>query len=337
MRQELMMGIVALVLTIIMPAALLEQNVEEEPLVLVIEQPDLKTEEQTIRLDKGGCVEELPLETYLIGVVLSEMPASFELEALKAQAVAARTFALRQMKSAKHDDADLCANSQCCQAWIDNQSFAEKLGEQANRYWEKAETAVQETRGQVLTYQGELIEAVYFSCSGGSTEDAVAVWGSEVPYLQSVTSQGEENASVYETTVEWTTEDLRTILLEEVPDAQLNGAASAWLGREVKTRGGGIASLELGGTVFSGTTLRRLLGLNSTRFSVEATENGLRFHVFGYGHRVGMSQYGANAMALAGSNYAEILTHYYAGVTIETRTEKNCSVPQYRAAFREQT
>lgn len=317
MRQEIMTGIAALVLTILMPAVLLEQKPEEEPLTLIVEQPVLREEEQTVLLDRGGYVEELPLETYLIGVVLSEMPASFELEALKAQAVAARTFTLRQVEYGKHQNADVCTDSRCCQAWIDDQSFAEKLGEQANDYWEKAAAAVQQTKGQVMTYQGELIEAVYFSCSGGRTEDAIAVWGSEVPYLQSVTSQGEESASVYETSVEWSTEDLRTVLLEEDPAAQLNGAASSWLGEEVRTRGGGVASLELGGRIFSGTTLRRLLGLNSTRFSVEATEIGLRFHVLGYGHRVGMSQYGANAMALAGSTYAEILNHYYAGVIIE--------------------
>ena len=225
--------------------------------------------------------------------------------------------ALRQIRGGKHEDYDLCGQSVCCQAWAGQQVLQEKLGSSWERYWDKAADAVNSTKGQVLTYEGELIDAVYFSCSGGATEDAVAVWGGEVPYLQSVESPGEEQAGKFRTEVAFSEDVFRGIILRAQPLAQLHGSAKNWLGAVSRTKGGGVEKMEIGGCAFTGTQLRQLFGLNSTNFTLEAKDGELHFSVYGYGHRVGMSQYGANAMAAAGKTYREILLHYYDGVQIE--------------------
>lgn len=303
MRQAILSALAALLLAVGLPAVLLEPVEEPEPLVLIIEQPqENEAPETSVTIRRGDELWSLPLEEYLVGVVWSEMPMSFAREALKAQAVAARTFTEKQMERGKHTGCDLCADPSCCQAWSPEDSTGRELARQA----------VEDTAGEVLTYRGALIDAVFFSCSGGRTEDAVAVWGSEVPYLRSVESGGEEGASVFSSTVTLYADELRALL----PEAALTGAAETWPGEETRTAGGGIASLKLGGYAYSGTELRSRLGLRSTNFTVSAVENGLCFHVLGYGHRVGLSQYGANAMAQSGSSYREILAHYYTGAVL---------------------
>ena len=333
MKQSILAGISALLMAVLLPMLLLSPAEAEtaETGMLIIETPrerEAVTEALTatpspydavteIRLKTGDGVETLSLEEYLTGVVLAEMPASFQLEALKAQAVAARTFTLRQLQAGKHEDADVCGDSGCCQAWIDRASLEAKLGDAWRGYWEKAAQAVGETDGQVLTYDGSLIDAVYFSCSGGTTEPAVAVWGSEIPYLQSVESPGEEVAPRYESEVTVSLDRFRTLLVQERGEADLNGPASGWFGAVTYSGGGGVETMEIGGQVFRGTELRRLFGLNSTLFTVSVARDAVVFEVHGFGHRAGMSQYGANAMAKAGSSYEEILLHYYTGVTLE--------------------
>lgn len=249
-----------------------------------------------------GTVSEDDMDTYLVGVVLGEMPAYFEPEALKAQAVVARTYARKAwLTGGKHGDGSICTEPSCCQAWVDEQTFDQEAVENVRQ-------AVQRTSGQVLTFDGELIEATYFSCSGGRTEDAVAVWGTEVPYLQAVDSPGEENAAHYRDTVTFSAEELRALL--ELADPEFR------IGDIVHTDGGGIDTLEIGGKMFTGTELREKLGLYSAAFSIEREGDLVTVITKGYGHRVGMSQYGADAMAAAGSGYPEILAHYYPGTQL---------------------
>lgn len=328
MMQAIWVGLSALLVALFLPSVVVEPlELPADRAMLVIESvpenKEMVCEETMVQISSGQGVLELPLEQYLTGVVLSEMPVSFEPEALKAQAVAARTFTMRQMEGGKHTDCDLCTDSSCCQAWNSQETFETKLGAHWLQYWEKAETAVRQTAGQVLTYGGQLIEAVYFSCSGGATEDAVAVWGSEVPYLQSVSSKGEEEASKYYTETVLSLERFCALLQAANAEVQLNGSPNGWFGPVEKTEGGGIKTMEIGGQPFTGTELRTLFGLNSTSFSVEITQESIVFQVYGYGHRVGMSQYGANAMAKEGKSYQEILQHYYTGVELETRTSNN--------------
>ncbi len=271
-------------------------------------------------LEETGEKETQSLEDYLAGVVLGEIPADFEEEALKAQAVAARTYTRKTQKSGiKHGPGSLCRDPGCCQAYWDPQDYLDRGGDPEKL--EKVRSAVRDTDDLVLTYDGELIEATYFSCSGGRTEDAVAVWGTDYPYLQALDSPGEEDAMYFRDTKFLSRQELEAALGITLPEDP-----SQWLGTMSQTSGGGIDWLELGKRRFSGTELRSRLNLRSTAFTVTPQEEGLLFETRGYGHRVGLSQYGAQAMAKEGEDFAQILQHYYPGTSIgkyvELFTEK---------------
>ena len=254
---------------------------------------------------------QMELEEYVRGVVLAEMPAYFEEEALKAQAVVARTYALRRiMTGDRHKEGAVCTESVCCQAWLSDIDYLAARGGQAD--WEKIASAVTDTAGEILTYQGTVIDATYFSCSGGRTEDAAAVWGTDIPYLQAVDSPGEEGAGSYEKQVYFTKVQFAALLGQP-----LTGSPAKWLGEVTYTEGGGVATMLIGGVFYTGKELRKLLGLNSTAFTMEPDSGGITVTTWGRGHRVGMSQYGADAMAVTGSGYGEILAHYYRGTEID--------------------
>lgn len=260
---------------------------------------------------EDGSVEEMDMDAYLVGVVLGEMPAYFEPEALKAQAVVARTYTQKAyVTGGKHGDGSVCTDSTCCQAYVPENSY-----DGTQEETEKIRTAVQATSGMVLTYEGQLIEATYFSCSGGSTEDAAAVWGTDFPYLRAVSSPGEEDATHYRDTATFTEEEL-----EEKLGITLEGAPEDWVGTAFYTAGGGVATISIGGVEFEGTQLRQKLGLRSTAFTVTAAGSSLTITTKGFGHRVGMSQFGADAMAAKGSSYEEILAYYYQGTVLEQYT-----------------
>lgn len=258
----------------------------------------------------GEGIHQMDLENYLVGVVLAEMPASFELHALRAQAVAARTYTLKHCKEDKrHGTNIICTDNTCCQAYVEPTDYIREGGSWSNV--DRVRKAVSDTTGQVLVFQGEMIHATYFSCAGGLTEDAAEVWGQSVPYLQSVPSPGEEKSSYYTDSKTFTAKDFQTAL-----GIRLKGEAKTWFGEVTFTEGGGVKTIEIGGVLYRGTTLRTLLELRSTAFSVSVEDDMVIFRTRGFGHRVGMSQYGANAMAEQGSNYEEILAHYYPGVDI---------------------
>ena len=262
-------------------------------------------------MDMDGTVYEMELETYLVGVVLAEMPASFELEALKAQAVVARTYALRRVaEGVRHPNGAVCTDPGCCQAYISPEEYQNSWGTLADVL--KISQAVEDTKGQVLAYNGQLAEATYFSCSGGRTEDAAAVWGTDIPYLQAVDSPGEEQATVYRATVSFTPAEFAGAL-----GRTLSGSPKDWLGVVTYTEGGGVATMVVAGISYTGVRLRQLLGLNSTAFTVSATDDSIVITTMGKGHRVGMSQYGADAMAVTGSSCQQILDHYYPGTKID--------------------
>lgn len=256
-------------------------------------------------------VTVMKLEDYIRGVVLAEMPASFETEALKAQAVAARTYTLRRLTQGdKHPQGAVCTDSACCQAYLSDGDYLEKRGTQKDL--EKVAAAVAATAGEILTYEGSLIEATYFACSGGRTEDAAAVWGSDIPYLQAVDSPNETNAEQYEQQIYFAKAKFAKLL-----GRNLTGEPGSWLGKVTWTDGGGVSTMVIGGITYSGTQLRKLLGLNSTVFTMTSDDKGIIVQTRGWGHRVGMSQYGADAMAVAGSTYTQILAHYYQGTEID--------------------
>ncbi len=255
-------------------------------------------------LMEDGSISILSMNEYLTGVLLAEMPMDFHMEALKAQAVAARTFALKQNK---HDGADVCGQANCCQAYISVKEYTNAMGREENVA--KAQKAVTDTAGKVITYQNDLIDAAYFSCSGGRTEDALAVWGSDVPYLQAVDSPGEESAVYYTYTVNISKEEFCQRL-------GLDSSQRVAIENIHYTDGGSVDSIVINGVLLTGMQMRSKLGLRSTAFSITAIGDSVTITTRGYGHRVGMSQYGANAMAAAGCDYAAILTHYYTGTEV---------------------
>ena len=272
-----------------------------------------------VRLQTGeGEVAELTMEEYLWGVVAAEMPASFEPEALKAQACAARTYTVIRQNSAsqKHPDADICTDSSCCQAYIQRAAAEARWGLSAKEYAEKIAAAVSETDGLGVLYQGEPIQALFFSSAAGRTVDAVEVWGNAVDYLKSVDSPEGDEVPNYRTQAVLTAEEVKALTLAAYPGADLSGDPAAWFGSVVRNDAGGVTSLTLGGVTLTGGQARSLFSLRSASFTVTWDGSAFTFDVTGYGHGVGMSQYGANAMAKAGSGFADILTWYYTGAEV---------------------
>lgn len=294
-----------LVLGILLASFFPSLPIQQEDLMEPTEiQPVPRSRSIPVRFDTQ--VKEMDLEEYIVGAVFGEMPVWFEEEALKAQAVAARTFALKAYETGgKHGDSSICIDPGCCQAYREPSEDVEAI-----------RRAVYETAGQVLTYEGGLIDAVYFSCSGGSTEDAAAVWGQEVPYLQSVDSPGEEAAAAYFQERRFSRREL-----EEKLGIKLEEEPNLWFQKMIYTAGGGVETVQIGGKNWTGVELRSLLELTSTRFVVEPEKEAVRLCIFGYGHRVGMSQYGADAMAAGGSDYRQILAHYYSDTELTNYSE----------------
>ena len=280
---------------------------------------------RAVRLQmEDGTIQEMTMADYLWGVVAAEMPASFEEEALKAQACAARTYTVIKQNSAsqKHPGADICADSTCCQAYVERDAALLRWGLSAQENEEKITRAVEGTDGLGILYQGEPIQALFFSSAAGRTVDAVEVWGNSVDYLKSVDSPEGEEVPNYRSQASFSAEEVRTLTLAAYPGADLSGDPSGWFGEIVRNEGGTVTSLKLGGVTLTGGQARTLFSLRSAAFTVTWDGSQFLFDVTGYGHGVGMSQYGADAMAVAGSTYTEILQHYYTGVTVEECPEE---------------
>ena len=276
--------------------------------------------ETVLKVLDGDEVREMTVGEYLVGVVRAEMPASFEEEALKAQAVAARTYTYYKIQTGGNhgDTADICTDSTCCQAYISEENARNNWGENADAYEEKIETAVRETDGETILYGGVPILAVFHSSSAGMTRAAGQVWLNDLPYLQSVTSPEQGNSIPnYYSRAEFTQEQFREKVLAAEPEADLSGPVETWLQNAVTDTAGSVSTVDVGGVMVKGSTLRSILGLRSACFEWEVQDGKLVFFVTGYGHGVGMSQYGAQQMAKDGAGYLEILTHYYTGVTVE--------------------
>lgn len=300
----------------------LHRQKKQIPIPTVIKTEDPKSFDQGlhIRVLDGTQVLTMSLHEYLSGVVSAEMPPDFPLQALKAQAIAARTFTLRQAESQKHPTADICTQANCCQGWQAETSSA-------------AVQAVQETDGLVLTYEDKLIEATYFSCSGNRTEAALAVWGSDIPYLQSVESIGEEAAPRYCDEVCLSPEVFAQTLQNAYPQIDLAATHESWIEEVTYTKGGGIDKAVIGGVSISGTKLRQLFSLRSTDIAFQMQGEQIIITTYGFGHRVGMSQYGAKAMAEKNCNFEEILTHYYQNVQIQQLYMKKTPLPESEEVF----
>lgn len=280
------------------------------PVPVALSHWDEGVEVELLRGD--GRVETLSLKDYLWGVVAAEMPASFPLEALKAQTVAARTYSMLRLEntSNKHGVGRLCDDSSCCQAYIDLEDRMASWGVEAPLYQAKIQQAVTETEGLFVLFQGNVIDAVFFSSAAGQTLDAREVWGADLPYLKSVLSPEGEDVPNYDTTVTFAKEELASLLQKSYPAMSLPSQGEYWFLNPVMVNGS-VSQYTVGGVTLTGVQLRSVLGLRSTSFSVDYGEGVFYFQVQGYGHGVGLSQYGAKAMAEEGSHFGEILQWYY--------------------------
>ena len=275
----------------------------------------------TIKLlhKKTGEVEQVNIDDYLCNVVSEEMPADYEIEALKAQAVVARTYTIYKINNKKHENADICDDSTCCQAWVDKETrFSRWEESKRESNWEKIQKCVQETQGQIITYQNQPINAFFHANSGGKTELPVNVWGGTgLPYLQVVETAGEEGYKQYESEVELTQDELIEKLKTKYSDISIDFSNQENLKILEYTDSGRVKTVKFGNHEISGIETRTLLGLKSTNFEISKENDKIKFTVKGYGHGVGMSQTGADAMAKQGKNYKEIINHFYSGVEIK--------------------
>lgn len=278
---------------------------------------------KTVRLfhKKEEKVEELPLDQYLYGVVSSEMPANFEKEALKAQAVVARTYTLYKMiqNKGKHEGADICDDSTCCQAWISKEDRLSKWKEEVREeYWNKIVNCVNETQGKMITYEGKPINAFFHSNSGGLTEAPINVWGgSGYPYLQSVQTAGEDAYSQYASKKTVTKEEFEQMIKKVHNNFKIDFTKKDCIEIKEYTEGNRVKTIQIGNLELSGVEVRTIFGLRSANFKVTIEKENITFEVTGYGHGVGMSQTGADSLAKQGQNYEEIIHHYYTGVEIK--------------------
>ncbi len=263
-------------------------------------------------------VKKIELEDYLVGVLAAEMPAEYHIEALKAQAVAARSYILKktEVENSDHKNADVCNNPQHCKGYIDEKEARKRWNDKKeDEYIKKLKNAVDETCGEYMIYDGETVEAFFFARSGGRTENSKDVWGEEKEYLKSVESEGDlKHPQLYEEK-SFSNEDARNKLFTlnnkiERSDTPLSVAAIS------RTEGGSVNKILIEDCAFSGNEIRAVFGLRSANFTVRTTQKELIFKTAGYGHGVGMSQYGANYMAENGKNYTEILSHYYSNIQI---------------------
>lgn len=274
----------------------------------------------TLTIQDGDTTEQMTLERYLTGVVRGEMPATFEMEALRAQAAAERSYVYYQLAAGRkdaHPDADFCTDHTCCSAYLSETAAREKWGGDFAPWNTRVEQAVSDTDGQVVLYNGRPILAVFHSSSAGRTAAAGDVWSGDLPYLVSVDSpEGEETVPNYYSTVTFTAAEAKEKLLAAHPELKLSGTPDRWFGAAAENGSGRVETVSVGGTDIEGTELRRIFGLRSACFTVAADSESVTFRVTGYGHGVGMSQYGANQLAREGKTWQEILEWYYTGATV---------------------
>lgn len=262
-------------------------------------------------------VEELTLTQYLCGVVAAEMPASYPLEALKAQTVAACSYmvyrSINEPNAPEHKGAWVCNDPSHCKGYLSPLQMKQTWGEEHySEYYAKIASAVSAVAGQILTYDGQPVNAVFHAISAGQTERAADVWGQDVPYLQAVESFMDVNAAQYLSSAEFSREELYELLSITKPDID----KALTVGSVVRSDSGGVISAEIGKVSFTGAQLRSTLSLRSTNFEIAQSEDTYTFTVKGYGHCVGMSQYGAGQLAQEGMGYADILKTYYTNVEI---------------------
>ena len=307
MKNKILLSVVMILIVVLI---VILNYAKQNDFMIPIE-PEQEENIITVRLlnETDGSITEKNLEDYIVGVVSAEMPASFEVEALKAQAVAARTYAMNKIESRTGLDYDLIIGTKD-QAYKDNRTLLSTWGLSFFSNYLKIRNAVKETQGQIITYEGKVINAFYFSMSNGYTEESELVFKQDLPYLQSVDSKWDnETINNYEYTKTLSKNEFCNAL--EIP--------CEWITIEEENRSNSnrILEMNINGKKMKGTEIRTKLGLRSTDFTMNIKETEIEITTKGFGHGVGMSQYGANGMAKEGYTYEQILNHYYQNTKIE--------------------
>ena len=279
--------------------------------------------EVEVYISKENKVEKVPLEEYVLSVVSSEMPATFHEEALKAQSILARTFVINKLITGCNNikEGNICDTTHC-QAYLNINEKKKAWGKDGDEYLKKLKKVVKETEGKVLSYNDQLVKyPQYFSTSSGNTEDAVAVFSEDVPYLKSVQSPGEEISPKYESEISMSISDFKGKIKKSIPNSNLGNNINEEVKILSRNKGGTVDDIKIGDVTIKGKEFRKIFGLNSANFTLEVLEDKINIKCLGYGHGVGMSQWGANVMAKEGSKYDEILEHYFKGSKIEESNE----------------
>ena len=323
--KKLVFTYIGVVLTVIIVSVIFSFNKSSEP-------ESIKTlklpQKIKVFFHQENCVREVDFEEYLVCVVSAEVPASFHKEAIKAQAVAARTYIYNKYKKVsenpslapdEHKDAFICTDFKHCCAYYSKEKLMEIHGEEwMKNYFVKIVDCVKETDGEILLYDGEPITASFHASSGGCrTENSGDVWTSDLPYLVSVESPGEDKREGYNTVVTVSCDEFKQKINEKYPNAQLSDDRNGWFGDISYTQGNSVDKIKIGKADIRGTEMRSLFGLKSACFEISMLDDRVTFNVHGSGHGVGMSQHGANIMAEGGKKYKEILTWYYRGTEIK--------------------
>ncbi len=264
---------------------------------------------------KLNTISQVNLEEHLIGVLAAEMPASFESEALKAQAVAARSYILSKLRtvSEDHPDAVICTNPTHCKGWLSEEAAKSNWAQKERQvYWEKLRNAVNATKGEYMMYDNEAVEACFFASGGSRTENSEDVWVSSLPYLRSVENPESDDST--KSTASFDNSDFIKKISPHLDEAPTSAVPR--ISEITRTSGGSVATVKIFDKTFKGTQIRSIFGLKSANFTITQENNRVIFEVIGHGHGVGMSQKGANQMAKYGKKYTEILSHYYTNIQI---------------------
>lgn len=324
LKPMILLAVVLITVTLIIPSLLvlpfkekkvsgiLEEHAQEQDISAETAAAQPAVEVAVYRSAKQ-MVEKIPLEEYVAGVVASEMPADFEKEALKAQALTARTYIVKQMMNdnkKKLPEGAMVADTEFYQVYKSKEELKRLWGSDFSWKMKRIQEAVQETSGQILTYDGAPIDATFFSTSNGYTEAPEAVWATSVPYLKSVASPWDKDSPRFVGQKTLTVNEFESLLGVKLPGGSEIGTVIEW------TSGKRVGKVNINGKVLSGKDIREKLGLMSTDFTWERKGNQIIIHTKGYGHGVGMSQYGANGMAKEGKTYADIVQYYYQGIEI---------------------
>lgn len=280
-----------------------EENVKNESAKEEIAKEESTVSKYYIKLNSGGIVQNMELEEYIVGVVAAEMPASFNTEALKAQAIAARTYAVKKTSQGK-----TLVNSTADQVYKTTSQMKSTWGSQYNYYYNRVKSAVDATRGLVLKYNGEYIDAQYSAMTNGKTELPEYVWSFSRPYLQCVSSSWDEQVKNFKVTKSFSYDAVSKALGQNI-------SKDTTIEVLKRTVSGRVETIKIGEKTYTGVEVRSSLGLRSTDFTIELGDT-VNITTKGYGHGVGMSQYGANVAANGGYTYSQILSHYYVGTVV---------------------